>query len=333
MMAEKTTAVVLTSQKDWDEWIEVIKTSAIASDIWYLVNPDIANPPTLEEPPAPKPIDINPQKTTFSALDEDEKEELRELQRERKRNLNRYDRRKQALAALRIRIQETVTRANLSYTFNCETVYDMLVKLQKRFSPTDEAREREIIQRYQKLKISPPRDRPIEPWLQDWEKTYDDCRRLGLPDTDGNRAARDFIYSVDNIEPGFTSYWRNRLLESKIELDFHEIIQKFREYQTESPERRPAATHSAFPATFQGKGIDKDRECLCGVVHHFKECPYLMETKRTPGWKPDREVEQRIDEKLRTNANLKGIIDRLRQGPKEIIKETTRDVDEMPAAF
>jgi len=310
MMAEKTTAVVLTSQKDWDEWIEVIKTSAIASDIWYLVNPDIANPPTLEEPPAPKPIDINPQKTTFSALDEDEKEELRELQRERKRNLNRYDRRKQALAALRIRIQETVTRANLSYTFNCETVYDMLVKLQKRFSPTDEAREREVIQRYQKLK-TPPHDRGIEPWLQDWEKTYDDCRRLGLPDTDGNRAARDFIYAVDNIEPGFTSYWRNRLLESKIELDFHEIIQKFREYQTESPERRSTATHSIFPASLQGKGID--RECLCGVIHHFKECPYLIETKRTPEWKPDPKVEQKIEEKLRTNAKLKGIIDRLRQ--------------------
>jgi hypothetical protein len=33
MMAEKTTAVVLTGQKDWDEWIEVIKTSAIASDM------------------------------------------------------------------------------------------------------------------------------------------------------------------------------------------------------------------------------------------------------------------------------------------------------------
>ena len=109
--------------EDWDEWIEVIKTSAIASDIWNLVNPAIANPSTLEEPPAPKPTDVNPRKTTFSALDEDEKEELRELQRERKRNLSQYGRRKQALATLRVRIQETITRANLSYTFNCETVH------------------------------------------------------------------------------------------------------------------------------------------------------------------------------------------------------------------
>lgn len=316
MMAEKTTAVVLTSQKDWDEWIEVIKTSAIASDIWNLVNPSIPNPSTLEEPPAPKPTDVNPQKTTFSALDEDEKEELRELQRERKRNLNRYDRRKQALATLRTRIQETVTRANLSYTFNCETVYDMLVKLQKRFSPTDEAREWEVIQRYRKLMTS-PHNRAIEPWLQDWEKTYDDCRRLELPDTDGNRPARDFIYAVDNIEPGFTSYWRNRLHESKIELDFHEIIQKFREYRIESPERR-FADNTAF-STFQGKGIYK--ECLCGIIHHFRECPYLIEAKRTPGWKPDAQVEQKIDEKLRMNPKLKGIIDRLRQETKVVVDD------------
>ena len=79
MMAEKTAVVVLTSQKNWDEWIEVIKTSAITSDIWNLVNPAIANPSILEELPAPKPIDVNPRKTTFSALDEDEMEELREL--------------------------------------------------------------------------------------------------------------------------------------------------------------------------------------------------------------------------------------------------------------
>jgi|SRR6266496_4762527 len=93
-----------------------------------------------------------------------------------------------------------------------------------------------------------PHDRVLEPWLRDWEKTYDDCKRLKVPDTDGNRPARDFIYAVDNIELGFTSYWRNKLQESKIELNFHEIIQKFREYQIESQERRSAgqAAFSTF---------------------------------------------------------------------------------------
>jgi hypothetical protein len=92
-MAEKKTSIILTSQNDWDEWIELIKTTAIASDVWEFINPDTpaANIPSLEEPRAPRPSDINPQKSIFSGLDEDEKEELRERQREHKRNLNLYD--------------------------------------------------------------------------------------------------------------------------------------------------------------------------------------------------------------------------------------------------
>lgn len=324
-MAEKTTSIILTGQNDWDEWIEVIKTIAIASDIWRHVNPNTpkANLPPFEEPATPKPSDVNPQKTAFSGLDEDEKEELREKRREHKRRLDKYDKQKQALAALRIRIQETVSRANLSYTFNCESIYDMLVKLQKRFSPTDETREREVIRRYQKLK-SAPQSRAIEPWLQEWEKTYDDCKRLKLPDTEGNRAVRDFIYAVDDIAEGFTNYWRNRLLESKLELDLHEIIQKFREHQAESPERRLQDSPSAYTATLQGKSLPKP--CLCGDIHHFKECLYLIETNQPPDWKPDAELKQKIDEKLRGNAKLKGIIDRLRQEARDQQDKASKDV-------
>jgi len=112
-------------------------------------------------------------------------------------------------------------------------------------------------------------------------------------------------------------HWRNRLLESKEVLDFHEIVQKFREYRTESPERR-SLSHGAFP-TFQGKGINSIdyKECLCGEIHHFKSCPYLIEEKRTPGWKSDLKVEQKINEKLCANARLKGIINQLHQEAKD----------------
>ena len=58
-MAEKV-AVILTSQKDWDEWIEVTKSIVIASGTWNLVNPEMTNPPIIKEPPAPKPTDVNP---------------------------------------------------------------------------------------------------------------------------------------------------------------------------------------------------------------------------------------------------------------------------------
>ena len=111
-MAQKT-AVILVSQNDWDEWIEVIKTVAMSEDIWAYVDPDTPNPPPLKEPKTAIPIDVNPKEKTISALDEDEREELQELRRMQKRKLEQYDRRRKALRALRIRIQETISRTNL----------------------------------------------------------------------------------------------------------------------------------------------------------------------------------------------------------------------------
>ena len=258
MMAEKV-AVILTSQKNWNEWIEVIKSMMIASDIWNLVNPDTTNPPTLEEPQTPKPTNVNPQKLIFSKLDEDEKKELCELWHEHKRKLNLYDWQKQALATLWIHTQQTVSCLNLFYIFNCEIVHNMLVKLQKQFNPTDESRERDVIQRYQKLRKA-LRDQAIEPWLQDWDKTYDDCKRLQLPDTEGNQAIRDFIYAVNKNKPGFTSHWWNQLLDNpKKNFDLHEIIQKFREYQWNTPEQEEVE-HSAFHAIYQGQGADHEKK-------------------------------------------------------------------------
>jgi len=71
----------------------VVKTKAIADSIWAYVNPNTPKStlPSLEEPKAPKPVDIDPQKTTFLSLDKDEKEEYQELRQDYKRKLNKYD--------------------------------------------------------------------------------------------------------------------------------------------------------------------------------------------------------------------------------------------------
>ncbi len=54
-MAEKKTSIVLSGQNDWDEWIELIKTTVIAADVRDFINPDIltASLLLLEEPAAP----------------------------------------------------------------------------------------------------------------------------------------------------------------------------------------------------------------------------------------------------------------------------------------
>jgi len=45
----------------------------------------------------------------------------------------------------------------------------MLIELQKRFKPTDQLRELELTNRYQKFK-KPPKSQDLDVWVQTWEK-------------------------------------------------------------------------------------------------------------------------------------------------------------------
>jgi hypothetical protein len=51
----------------------------------------------------------------------------------------------------------------------------------------------------------------------------------------------------------------------------------------------------------QNKDGDKSKtikECLCGEVHRFIDCPYLFTEVRKSGWNPKPEVEKKVKEAL-----------------------------------
>ncbi len=127
---ENKPTVLLNTQADWEEWIELLKTAALVANVWTLIDPTRART-TLIKPVRPSPNDIKPSSTRyptpFSALNPEEAEEYRDQKREYQRQLDRYDRCTHALAAIRARIQETINRDFLPYTFNCDTPYEMLV--------------------------------------------------------------------------------------------------------------------------------------------------------------------------------------------------------------
>ena len=159
MTSPQKLTVILSNSSAWDEWLEIIKTKAVGGEIWEFVNPATAKDtlPALTEPAIPTPQNVNPNATTFTQLDDDEKEELRIRQFSYKRKIAAYDRQKAAIASLPSYIQETISRTYLTYTFDCDTPYDMLTALKKRVAPTDQAKK-------------------IETWLQQREKTYKECK-------------------------------------------------------------------------------------------------------------------------------------------------------------
>jgi hypothetical protein len=315
-------AVILNGPMDWDEWLEVVKKKSVGGKIWDFVNPNTNKDelPILEKPMIPSAKDVNPLKTVLSQLTDDEKDELKLLRYDFKHQLTLYERQDAALASLRLFIQETISRTFLPYTFNCDTPYDILVALRRRIAPTDKARKLELTQRYQKLKNA-PRAQNVDTWLQQWERTYTECKDLNLALVADEQPVYDFLQAIVDILPEFSNVWMVNLQTKEADgeplPDFYGIVELFRNHQRLSNAQKGRASQSTFTASFQKQSLqgensldlNKKKLCLCGMEHRFKACPYLIESIRPKDWKPDQTVQKKIDEKLK-NSRLKAAVER-----------------------
>ena len=166
MSAPQKISVILNSPADWDEWIEVIKTQALAGKIWQYLDPSKDAVPALDEPVAPTPDKVNPQKTTVAQLTAEEREQYKILRQDYKWERDQYDKKDVALSVLRTAIQSSVSRSCLHYTFEASSARGMLIDLKKRLQPTDQLRELSLSAKYQKLKKA-PKAQDLDNWLKD----------------------------------------------------------------------------------------------------------------------------------------------------------------------
>jgi hypothetical protein len=305
-------SVTLDGPSDWDEWIEIIKTIALAGKVWDYVDPSEDEVPALEEPRLPRPMDVNIYATTFGLLSPQEREEYRILRQDYKWQRDQYDRQDNALASLRTSIQSSVSRTYLHYTFGTSNAREMIIELQKRLQPTDQLRELNLSTEYQKLKTA-PESQDVDNWLCSWEKTYHHCTEINLPETQGTRAVRDFLRAVSSIIPEFSTYWVNDMAkeDGQDAPDLYRMVELFRDQRRHLAVEKGYVSQSAFTTTFQDQqpqeGDHEKRDCLCGKPHRFKDCPYLIREKRPPDWTPDQDIQDRIKEKLQ-NPRLKAAV-------------------------
>ena len=155
MSTPQKVSVILNNPADWDEWIEIIKTQALAGKVWQHLDPSEDTVPALEEPVAPTPAQVNEAKTTVTELTPDEREQYKILRQDYKWERSQYDKKEAALSALRTAIQSSMSRSCLHYTFEATSAREMLIELKKRLQPTDQLRELSLSAKYQKLKKTP----------------------------------------------------------------------------------------------------------------------------------------------------------------------------------
>src|SRR5947208_15704907 len=76
---------------------------------------------------------------------------------------------------------------------------------------------------------------------------------------------------------------------------------------------------SAFSTTFQGQSQEetpKQKECLCGEQHLFRDCPYLVQERQPVGCKPNPAIQEQIKAKMK-NPKIKYAVNRARASKKE----------------
>ena len=204
MSTPQKVSVILNNSNDWDEWIEVVKVHALSGEVWDHVDPSKETVPALVEPTLPDSTDVNPAAATYGQLSAEEKDNYKILRQNYKLDLDRYNRKRNALASLCSHIQSTVSRTCLFYTYGQTTAREMLLELQKRLKPTDQLRELELSRRYAKLKKT-PKNQDLTEWLYTWEKVYHECHKINLPDVQQGRAVRDFLTAIAPITPEFAA--------------------------------------------------------------------------------------------------------------------------------
>jgi hypothetical protein len=132
------------------------------------------------------------------------------------------------------------------------------------------------------------------------------------------------------VAPEFANYWtvnlESRAYEGTPLPDIYALIEQFRNSHRASSIRNKSAP-GTFPAMFQGQAVDepspqmpqpqlltnlKKKSCLCGEVHAWKTCPYIVESIRNQAWTPDPETQKAVEEKIWKTPYLKKIVEGIR---------------------
>ena len=132
--------------------------------------------------------------------------------------------------------------------------------------------------------------------ITEWESIYADCMKYGLPEGNNDRAAEDFVQSIQVFSNKFYMSWNPAIRNRKtwnITIDFYEVIRAFQALKEEKGINKKKA-NIAF-ATFKGQSDKKkERPCLCGKKHRFSLCEYINKCLRNPDFKLDEDLMKKI---------------------------------------
>lgn len=312
-MADTKRELKLSSSKDWDPWLSVVRAKATGYSIWDLIDPANDARPTGKREP------IEPNLDAQAGADFTEKLARYKIASSKyKKELQDWKEQKDSMAKIINHIYDTTTVTNLSFIQTIEVhPWTVLRALKARLAPTDSARSLELEQQYNRLTKGPSSRQNIDAWLDDYLKMLTLAKQAKIAEvTDSKRAYRDFLHAIEKTAPTFAEVYELQL-EAVVdhETQLIAIIDTFRHHMRMKEARKGKSTtsNSAFAAdesketgsrdssrtpSFRGRHQHYD-PCYCGNNHPYGDCFYINEKIRPKGWTLKPEIVAKVEEAMK----------------------------------
>lgn len=286
--------LILDTPKDWETWLFIVKTMAEGADVWEFINPELDTVPEVPPRPIiPTAQDIKNTATSLVDLTIEDRE-LFKLMLANYKEVQQINRRiRDSLIKILDHITTSISKDNVYIIRSCSTARDMLVELKRRLAPTNHAQKLEIIDKYQRLKMF-TKNQDIEKWLRAWETTYEEAKKLNLPEVSEVRSQFDFTRAIQAIDSTYAStqeYILNEKVHDSEKIPtLQDLIERFRNHHRSATQLAKTSKSFATFATLRGEGQDGEPKCLCGQTHRYKACNYITPSTRPQGWKGKAEI-------------------------------------------
>jgi hypothetical protein len=192
--------ILRTESKDWDDWYEVIRGTAVRKGVFSLI--DVSNetaPTALSKPVRPALTSAKAGVTAYSDLNATEQSYYKILLDEHKENVREFEQQEKGLNEIFALISDTLARPLRTYIRDLDAPYHILRALRQRLEPTSFARTAELSKEYQALKHVGKHSN-IDNWLMKWETTYTAAKKISLSDVQGQQPLWDFLTAVQSVD-------------------------------------------------------------------------------------------------------------------------------------
>ncbi len=339
---------VLKTSSDWDDWHFMIWKKAGKNGLWDYIDPDCEDNPVLAAPMEPQlaapstapslapgiaSVTYNAlgtehdagTETTLATSDgtESDNPEI-ELYRT---ELRKFRSQKKAMARLSTFVCSSLDPENKQLVQNVPSLTEKLKILKKHVAPSRFVRQRDARDRFERLHLAGKT-------LEEFDAFGDEIRytfrlftslRMTLMEI---LPLHDFLDSVRDLVPEFVTVWEHRLTtmpDSEELPKFCELAKNFKDYcitfhpevwygetlKTSSKAMTIATKTAKQPETGAKRIINP---CFCGGMHRYRDCYYIVESKRPAKWTPNSGTEQKFDDLMRRSKKFRGHVERARKG-------------------